>query len=731
MEDYSETFESKVQDIRLDGPDINTSILENIDNSIGWAKANHIEINFNKHDETLTIKDNGENGFGSKDALKRFFKLGKANKGVTTGTIGKYGKGGYKSIINISRRVDITSYFNDKKYVIGTNFTEMIETNSYTPNIKLTITDNEENMKGSIIKLNIRAEYVDKFNTETLIRFIKRAYHNFNIVFIVNDNKFNTSECKLYDEVLISKKFKISYDINKHIFCDHKKENDNENDNEIVIGELEYYVLRNMLTKIDLLGNSPGIDFYRNNRLCNAKNPIRNIGEISRYLDMGQMRGMRCHMAFRYNNVKLTDTNDVDSSLGLNTTKEICEDENKFNKSLRELLENKSKECSNAYEKFTSDKKAGLEKYLSREKTFFSKMEDNVLLTYDIDGALKNYKNFQDIKTWDLDENMEYKFYDNKKAAIAAKTNGATVVRKNSEIIVKYVNPIVQKLGSLIKKKETLIMVNSAKVDLKEKYDFTDEQCSKYLICQISIEALKREIINLEENKSYDDAMSKCDEIIKIATESEFKTYFEEYLDYAIEKLNTIRIDKDNLEKITDIISVLDERWDKATELFKSEDYEGSKTYFNKVIEFVNALDGDISEDILEYKTDSISEISTIDDIIQKRLKLEEAIEFINTLTKEAEQIDKKEIEGIKKINEKIIQFIDSKDNIDIKGDLKTYKITAEKKIKSLKPKKVKQKIDIANQKSDIAKYSNMNHNDIKEDDWETIKLILKSFNKH
>ena len=117
--------------------------------------------------------------------------------------------------------------------------------------------------------------------------------------------------------------------------------------------------------------------------------------------------------------------------MGLNTTKEICEDENKFDKSLKILLEEKSKECNSEYEKFTNNKKAGLETYLSKEIEFFSNMEDNVLLTYDINEALKNYKNFLNIKTWYLDENLEYKFYDNKTEAKEAKTNGdATLVRK-------------------------------------------------------------------------------------------------------------------------------------------------------------------------------------------------------------------------------------------------------------------------------------------------------------
>ena len=723
MVDYTETFASKVQDIRLDGPDINTSILENLDNSIGWAKATSIKINFDKNDETLEIKDNGVNGFGSIESLQRFFKLGETNGDVTTKAIGKYGKGGYKSIINITKRVEITTYFNGKKHTIGTNFTEMIKNNSYTPNIELKVEENKEKEVGSVIKLYIRAEYVDKFSTENLVRYIKRAYHNYVIDFMINDISFNTSECKIFDEVLIKKKFMILYDTNKNIFsciCETFKEKSKDNENKIIIGELEYYVLKNMLTKIDLLGNSPGIDFYRNNRLCNAKNPIRNIGEISRYLDMGQMRGMRCHIVFKYNNVQLTDIKDVDSSLGLNTTKEICEDENKFNKSLRDLLENKSKECSNAYEKFTSDKKEGLESYLSREKNMLSKMEDNVLLNYDINEVYKNYKNFQDIKTWYLDENMEYKFYDNKKKAKLAKDNGdATIVRKNSEIIIKYVNPIVQKLESLIKKKENLITKNKAKEFYKKKYNFTDEQCSKYLEYQAIIESIKKVINKLEGGKSYGEAISKCDEIIKNVNESGFKKYFEEYLDYANEKLKTIKIDKEQKEKTDEIISILDTYYDKAYELFESEDYEESKIYYNKTIEFVNKLDGNISDDILEYKTNSTNDICDIDNIIQKSIKLEKVIEIINILETEEKLIDKKDIEGIKNKNEDIIRFINSKDNIDIKEDLKTYKITAEKKIKSLKSKKDKQ--------LDIDKYLTLKHNEIKEDDWEIIKSFMKS----
>ena len=89
-----------------------------------------------------------------------------------------------------------------KKFTIGTNFTEMINNNSYIPNIKLKIEDNTEEIIGSCFKLHIRAEYVDKFSMESFTRYIKRAYPNFAIDFKINDISFNTSEYKLFGDFI-------------------------------------------------------------------------------------------------------------------------------------------------------------------------------------------------------------------------------------------------------------------------------------------------------------------------------------------------------------------------------------------------------------------------------------------------------------------------------------------------------------------------------------------------
>lgn len=117
----------------------------------------------------------------------------------------------------------------------------MIKNNSYTPNIELTVEENKENKVGSVIKLDIRAEYVDKYSTENLVRYIKRAYHNFAIDFMINNISFNTSECKLY-EVLSTKKYIILYDTNKNIFsciCESFKGKSKDNENKIIIESLK------------------------------------------------------------------------------------------------------------------------------------------------------------------------------------------------------------------------------------------------------------------------------------------------------------------------------------------------------------------------------------------------------------------------------------------------------------------------------------------------------------
>ena len=48
-------------------------------------------------------------------------------------------------------------------------------------------------------------------------------------------------------------------------------------------------------------------------------------------------------MTFKYENIQLTDSLDVDDCIGLTTNKEIPEDTSKFNESLLNIFEEKQK----------------------------------------------------------------------------------------------------------------------------------------------------------------------------------------------------------------------------------------------------------------------------------------------------------------------------------------------------------------------------------------------------
>ena len=54
---YTESFTSRVDDIRKDGPSIYTSVLELIDNSLGWGDASNICINYDPDRMEMNIKE--------------------------------------------------------------------------------------------------------------------------------------------------------------------------------------------------------------------------------------------------------------------------------------------------------------------------------------------------------------------------------------------------------------------------------------------------------------------------------------------------------------------------------------------------------------------------------------------------------------------------------------------------------------------------------------------------
>jgi len=560
--DYSETFESRIQEVRLDGPSIYTSILEMIDNSFDWGEADAIKLDYNESRLILKLSDNGPLGFKIKEAIHRFFTLGKRNEGISSKTIGKFGKGGYKATMNIGNHFTLTSYIDDKSYTQSTDFILMIEKNTQTPTGGFIEHDNKEKQIGSHFTINVRPEYHKTFKTDTFQKHFVRAFHLLPITVkgIINGNEYTPSTESIFNEYMKKVVYNLFWDKDSHKFYAtlyNEEPDDSDSDNEeninfFKIGIITLYTLKKVVTKNDYLGEHPGIDFYRNNRLCNTHNPLRNIGSIGENLKAGQLRGGRCHMTFEYENIQLTDHLDVDECVGLTTNKEIPEDTSKFDTSLLQILEEKAKECSKMYESLWKSRKDNLSNSINddlNKLTMIEKYDDDKLYhdTLDLNKLNKEYKKFKEFKHWKIneeDDGLTYYYYGDKKSIKLAKDNNEDIFQQRvnwpSFVIV---DKIIRKSTELIKRKrkykDYMDKINKKKETLK-----TDFKISK-LIVDLD-EYISDKFSGIPEwiddinicSEDYEYTISILKDIIKKINQSKVKGYFEDILNQTMKDLS-------------------------------------------------------------------------------------------------------------------------------------------------------------------------------------------------
>jgi hypothetical protein len=524
---YDETIASKWEDIRSDGPGIYSSILELTDNSIDWGNADFIEFSFDKLTGIFKQKDNGPNGFVSPEALHRFFTLGEKNGGVTSVTIGKYGKGGFKACINISTILEIISYFNGESYRIGTNFNDMQISNSSKPTKPLKIIGNEHDNEGSEITLQLSATYQNIYDESHLERCIIRAYHAYDkkVSLKIKGKVIIPSNFCPYKDYEKKVVYKVYYDRDTHVFTselfDEQLEEDpvsdediedieeTTNKNRIVVGTIELYVLSKLLKQTAFLGDKPGIDIYRNNRLCNTKNPLTGIGGIGHLLTAGQMRGNRCHMVFRYKNAKISETREMDNIVGLSTWKEIDDDAKEFDETLLKILQDKATECSKLYEEFTDKRKdeqmtqinndtTRIQKLLKLPDTELVKDGTNLNLLNDTYNNLLNFK----ASYFDNDE-LVYKYCTSAAQAKKMKQEKtATVIRINSEIYGK--SEAVKALLTTLMKKKNVATNNETKIKkIQKEHNLDRDKAMEYIYNENGRNDVKKKIAEA----------SKCDNI--------------------------------------------------------------------------------------------------------------------------------------------------------------------------------------------------------------------------
>ena len=349
-ETYEETVESRFDDIIKDGPSINTGVLEITDNMIGWGNADHITIKCVKNCSEMSrpyieISDNSRIGFGDLESIGRFFRLGKRNKKATETTIGKYGKGGYKAVIAMSDMFKLTTHIENKTYTCGTNFRKMEEDNTWEPTTPLKISDNPNGLIGSTFKIyfTFNSQSSMTFSLDDLKRHVIRGYHDipktvkFTFKSDTEEYTFTPKDYSPYNEY-VSKKTKYVYfkGDRDELFVVSKDQKDNP------YAVINSYILKKTITKNLYLGREglkvPGIDFYRNGRMCNTRYPISKVGDVGNLLQKGQMRGKRCHITVHFTDKKVGVSKSFDDCIGVTTVKDIYEDD-RMEPSLIKILE--------------------------------------------------------------------------------------------------------------------------------------------------------------------------------------------------------------------------------------------------------------------------------------------------------------------------------------------------------------------------------------------------------
>jgi len=540
---FEESVTSRFEDISRDGPGLETSILELTDNSLDWGGSNKITITYDTPTGKLLYVDYSPQGFKSREALERFFRLGERNKDVATNKIGKYGKGGYKALINIAKYIHITSYFDNTGHSIGTNFIEMQSKNTYIPtNLYNTVEYNGENRSEFDLELNHR--FFKLFSSDNLSRHLIRAYHKVEsqVEFDINGKMVIPSEHKLFDSYLAKKIYDIYYDRDVNMFvCEiNIPINQNEdktmvNTNRLKVGVITLYVLTNPLNDYPLLGTVPGIDIYRNNRLCNTKNPLTGIGEVGKNLYSNGMRGNREHMTFEYENHIISDSKQMDDQVGLSTWKEISDDTKEMDESLVNILNEKATECCKMYVDFVKAQKNKHIEQINLDETTIAfigncSKEQLISSTVNLEKMKKIYKYLVDFKTsyFDNDE-LTIKYCKSKdEVKEMKKTNDTTKTeRKNTEIMKRAIQ-LVDDISILIEKKANA-EISEAKIHtIMKEHSMSHEEAEKYIVnCDI-ISVIKSKIANAKTKTP--------DEKLKILEESKSYKFDDEDLQELLEK---------------------------------------------------------------------------------------------------------------------------------------------------------------------------------------------------
>ena len=540
---FGPTVKSCFDDIIKDGPSINTGVLEITDNMIGWGVADHITIKYVKTCPEMSrpyieLSDNSKIGFGDIESIERFFRLGKTNKKATETTIGKYGKGGYKAVISMSDMFKLTTHIENKTYTCGANFRIMEADNTWEPTMPLKISDNPNGLTGSTFKIYFTYSTTNprRFDFNDLKRHIIRGYHDTpkTVKFtFISDKKetFTPSEYSPYEEYILKETVYIHKGDGDELFVISKDQKQNP------FATVNSYILKKRITFNPYLGREgnkvPGIDFYRNRRMCNTRYPISKVGEVGSLLKKGQMRGKRCHITVHFTDKKVDEERTFDDCIGVTTVKDIYEDD-RMEPSLVKILESVAEECAYNYEKYTQQQKDGINGYMDTIQKYMNSLnsDDKFIDDYLLDRYENEMDNFTGFKIEYYDENDDQiKFASSKDEVKELKAEGNKAHRSNSQIITN-ANRVLQ----LIKRKQVIkkgVIAKKQRIDqIMVEKGFDEAQARLIYNQEKENEKLTKKIEADKKRK----ALEEEQERLRLEREKEQKKFEEEQAIRAAEK---------------------------------------------------------------------------------------------------------------------------------------------------------------------------------------------------
>lgn len=633
--DCRESFASRTATIRRDGPSLCTGLLEPSDNSYGWGKAENFSINYDAERMTLTIIDDGKNGFGSHEAMFRWLTLGKKNGSVTSKTVGKFGMGGYSSIICIANGFQLTTHFEGKKHTISSDIIKMCRENLWEPTGPLEETPSNGNI-GTEIKVTLLPMFQNVLDQKTIERHFARAYHRIPMNININGEILEKGD-PYGDDIKEEYIFNINWNGERQTFTYEKKvernpdsesdsDSDSEEEQEEPTATLRCIILKRKVSAYPLLGKQPGLDVYRINRLSNSAGPIQ-VGDIGKNLTKGSgnTQGQKCHMILDYGPRELTDKINMDDCVGLTSYKEISEDKNKWNVDFLKILEEKAFFINNRYTKIVNDLMNGHNDVLTQDleeiKNFDIELDDTKFLKSKRDKYIFFHKNGNYMLNEDTDE---WVYPENK-------VPGSKNIRRGSklrDLCEDIISSIDKKLNEnkKFKKKQDEINILSEKHTVEKihggcLYDYI-------MIIEGERKKLSNHLLRRQKKISIEKIIDHCGKITKLPDVSNISEY--EELKVSMEKLLEEIISE--LEKLAEEEETEEESEEEEEE---SDEEEEEEEDVDEVVEEV-IEGGDEVEEVVE----SVVEKKNFKDILYETVekyqndpdKQKTILDFLETL---------------------------------------------------------------------------------------------------